>query len=309
MIDAKRASSSANVVSIRTCVFGSFERISRVASMPLPSASRTSITTTSGRAHSARSMASLTVAASPATDIPPASSSSALTPLRTTSWSSTIMTRSGKAVTQAMFSSSRCSSQFRRLEGELDSYGRSLAGGRLDGKPPPDRFNPLPHVTQALSPRTASTGLEATAVVVDLEEGALVALQEADPAGGRLGVPRHVGERFPRHLHKLRRGVSKLRRDSLVDLYGRHDPALLLELLDQEVQRLVELAVGKDTRAQAEDVVAQVPDRHVDAVDGAAEPGTHRFGIAGLSLGSLQVHADREQRLDHSVVQLLGNPL
>ena len=105
MIDAKRASSSANVVSIRTCVFGSFERISRVASMPLPSASRTSITTTSGRAHSARSMASLTVAASPATDIPPACSSSALTPLRTTSWSSTIMTRRGRLVTRAMFSS------------------------------------------------------------------------------------------------------------------------------------------------------------------------------------------------------------
>src|SRR5438105_217401 len=134
MIDAKRASSSANVVSIRTCVFGSFERISRVASIPLPSASRTSITTTSG---------------------------------------------------------------------------------------------------QALSASTAAPGLEPTAVVVDLEDGALVALQEADPARGRLRVPRHVRERFPRHLYELRRGVSKLRRDSLVDLHGRHDPALFLELLDQ----------------------------------------------------------------------------
>src|SRR5258708_28897234 len=250
MIDAKSASSSANVVSIRTCVFGSLARISRVASMPLPSASRTSITTTSGRAHSARSIASLTVAASPATDIPPASSSSALTPLRTTSWSSTIMTRSGRVLTSAMFSSSRSNSQLHRLDGQLNSYGRPLAGRRLDGKPPPDPFNALPHIAQALAAGTARAGLEATTVVVNLENCAIVALHEADSAGGRLGVPRHVGERFPRHLYELRRRISKLRRHSLVDLNGRHDPALLLKLLDQLVQRLVELAVGENTGAQ-----------------------------------------------------------
>src|SRR5438876_6042626 len=249
MIDAKRASSSANVVSIRTCVFGSLERISRVASMPLPSASRTSITTTSGRAHSARSMASLTVAASPATDIPPASSSSALTPLRTTAWASTLMTRSGRVLTTAMFSSSRGKSQLQRSKRESDAHRCPLGRGRLHGKCAANCFNALTHVAQALAAGTATTRLEPAAVVVDLENGALVALQEADSARGRLGVPRHVRERFPRHLYELRRCVSKLRRDSLVDLHGRHDPALLLELLDQEVERLVELAVGQDTRA------------------------------------------------------------
>src|SRR5216684_704000 len=268
MIEAKSASSSAKVVSIRTCVFGSLERISRVASMPLPSASRTSITTTSGRAHSARSMASLTVAASPATDIPPASSSSALTPLRTTSWSSTIMTRSGRVLTTVMFSSSRGKSQLQRSERELDTHRGPLSRGRLQGKCPADCFNALPHVTQALAAGTATTGLKPMAVVVDLENGAFVALYEADSARGCLGVPSHVGERFPRHLYELRRRVSKLRRHSLVDLNGGHDSALLLKLFDQLVQRLVELAVGQDAGAQAEDVVAQVADRHVDAIDG-----------------------------------------
>jgi len=46
--EANSASSSANVVSIRTCVLSRRARISRVASMPLPSARRTSMTTTSG---------------------------------------------------------------------------------------------------------------------------------------------------------------------------------------------------------------------------------------------------------------------
>src|SRR6266545_299944 len=53
MIEANRASSSAKDVSMMTAVFGWRARISRVASIPLPSASRTSITTTSGRARSA----------------------------------------------------------------------------------------------------------------------------------------------------------------------------------------------------------------------------------------------------------------
>src|SRR6266511_1284716 len=50
MIEANRASSSANEVSMMTAVFGWRARISRVASIPLPSARRTSMTTTSVRA-------------------------------------------------------------------------------------------------------------------------------------------------------------------------------------------------------------------------------------------------------------------
>jgi hypothetical protein len=98
MIDANRASSSANDVSIRTCVFGRRARISRVASIPLPSASRTSITTTSGRVRSASSIASPTDPASPATTMSSVALSRAAMPLRTTSWSSTSSTRRGTPI-------------------------------------------------------------------------------------------------------------------------------------------------------------------------------------------------------------------
>src|SRR5262252_155627 len=94
MIEANRASSSANEVNMSTLVSGLCARISRVASIPLPSARRTSITITSGRARSAWTMASLTVPASATTRTSPAASSMVLRPLRTTSWSSTSMSRS-----------------------------------------------------------------------------------------------------------------------------------------------------------------------------------------------------------------------
>src|SRR3990172_1639408 len=95
MIEANRASSSAKVVSMITWVFGCLARISRVASMPLPSARRTSMTTTSGRVRSASSMASRTVPASPVTTMSSVACRRAFTPPRTTSWSSTRSTRSG----------------------------------------------------------------------------------------------------------------------------------------------------------------------------------------------------------------------
>ena len=66
MIEANSASSSANDVSISTLVAGRAARISRVASIPLPSVSRTSITITSGRVRAASSIASRT---EPASDV------------------------------------------------------------------------------------------------------------------------------------------------------------------------------------------------------------------------------------------------
>ena len=89
MIDANNASSSAKEVSINTCVFSSLARISRVASIPLPSARRTSMTTTLGLVLTAWSIASRTEAASPTTVRSSFALISDLTPSRTTSWSST----------------------------------------------------------------------------------------------------------------------------------------------------------------------------------------------------------------------------
>jgi hypothetical protein len=95
MIEANRASSSWNEVSMRTWVWGRPDRISRVASMPLSSARRTSITTTSGRARSACSTAPCASSASPTTRMSSTASSIERTPPRTISWSSTNRTRMG----------------------------------------------------------------------------------------------------------------------------------------------------------------------------------------------------------------------
>src|SRR3954470_9870020 len=95
MIEANSASSSANEVSIRTFVAGRVARISRVASIPEPSVSRTSITITSGRVRAASSIASRTVPASDVTTMSFWDSSIARIPSRTISWSSTSITRRG----------------------------------------------------------------------------------------------------------------------------------------------------------------------------------------------------------------------
>ena len=65
--------------------------------MPLPSARRMSMTTTSGRVRSASRTASPTDSASATTRMSSVAASMALMPLRTTSWSSTSITRSGGA--------------------------------------------------------------------------------------------------------------------------------------------------------------------------------------------------------------------
>ena len=85
MIEENSASSSANEVSIRTLVSGWSARICRVASMPLPSASRTSITTTSGRVRAASSIASCTLPACAVTTMSSCVSSIPLMPSRTIS--------------------------------------------------------------------------------------------------------------------------------------------------------------------------------------------------------------------------------
>src|SRR5918994_3324174 len=98
MMEANKASSSAKLVSIRTVVWGRAARMSRVASMPEPSWRRTSMTITSGRAWAATATASRAEPASAQTTTSVVSASSSLMPSRTTSWSSTSITRSGGAL-------------------------------------------------------------------------------------------------------------------------------------------------------------------------------------------------------------------
>src|SRR4029453_12969239 len=98
MIEANRASSSAKLVSMSTAVWGRAARMSRGGSIPEPSERRTSITITSGRAWAATATASRAELASAQTTTSSVSCSRSLMPSRTTSWSSTSMTRSGGAL-------------------------------------------------------------------------------------------------------------------------------------------------------------------------------------------------------------------
>ncbi len=88
-IASSMACSSANDVKIRQCNSGSLARNSRHNSTPLPSGSRTSNTTTSGRSAGMRANASLTEDACPIIFRSYSAFSSSASPTRTTSWSST----------------------------------------------------------------------------------------------------------------------------------------------------------------------------------------------------------------------------
>ncbi len=85
MIADSSASSSANDVSMSTFTSGKRSRISRHASTPDPSGSRTSITTTSGSSKPTRRTASAADDASPTTVRSSWESTRALRPCRTTS--------------------------------------------------------------------------------------------------------------------------------------------------------------------------------------------------------------------------------
>ena len=84
----KRASSSANEVSIKHLSSGMAARKSRQTSMPLPPGRRTSSTATSGRVGGTLVIASSASDASPTTWKPSWASNSSRSPRRTISWSS-----------------------------------------------------------------------------------------------------------------------------------------------------------------------------------------------------------------------------
>src|SRR3954454_14149409 len=93
MIALKSASSSGYEVSIRALIVGSCERTSRQTSTPVPSGRRWSSTATSGRSAGMIRAASCAEPDSPTTWMSSFDSSSAASPRRTTSWSSSRNTR------------------------------------------------------------------------------------------------------------------------------------------------------------------------------------------------------------------------
>ena len=90
---------------------------------------------------------------------------------------------------------------------------------------------------------------------------------------------------------------SKLGGHRRVDVGDRHDRRARLELRAQLADRLAELPVGEDARAQTEDVVAQIADRTVDVLDRVLEPCSD-LGVVRERGRALQPHPHGEQRLD-----------
>src|ERR1700682_162854 len=155
--------------------------------MPLPSASRTSITTTSGWSQLACLTASLTLSASPTTRIWDSASSKVRTPWRTTSWSSTSSTRIGSP---AGSGAGRCASLsgvaavsfFAILDWYHSAHRRSLSDGAGQFKAAAYGCHTLAQVAQtvvALADR--SGGVEAVAVVPDLQHCASPLSPQAEP--------------------------------------------------------------------------------------------------------------------------------
>ena len=101
MIAEKSASSSSYDVRISALIDGSWDRISRHTSMPVPSGSRPSRMATSGRSAGMRRVASWASPDSPTTTMSPSPSSRSLMPRRTTSWSSSRKTLIGSAAVRS----------------------------------------------------------------------------------------------------------------------------------------------------------------------------------------------------------------
>ena len=159
-------------------------------------------------------------------------------------------------------------------------------------------------------PVEPSRGVEPDAVVLDRQDGvrALSRTRRTDRVL-RLRVAGDVGEGLARQLHDLVRSRRTGRpRAAASTSTSTLIPDLRLDLLPELAQRLVELPVGEDARPQPEDVVAQVADHPVELVDRALD-ARRGLGRARHQRRALQPHADREQRLDDAVVELLGDAL
>src|SRR5206468_12194170 len=78
------------------------------------------------------------------------------------------------------------------------------------------------------------------------------------------------------------------------------------ELVSEPLQRVAELAVGQDAGTEPEDVVAQIADDTVDLGHRGLDPLLDR-GVSGELPRGLEPHPDGEERLDHAVVELLGD--
>src|SRR6202022_5099812 len=182
------------------------------------------------------------------------------------------------------------------LDGDDEPYGCALSGLGLDGHPPTDGQPTVLEIAQAKAGMRRRR-VEASSVVVDFEDGLVAVSTQGDPAGCRLRVLANIGKRLTRELHQVSRTLRQLGGDRAIDVgHGGH-AALLPEFAGKVLERLLELAIREDSRAQTEDVIAEVTNRSVDLGYRRLDARFH-LGIAAADRGRLQAHPHRKQELD-----------
>src|SRR3990172_4601087 len=248
-----------------TFVSGRSSRISRQASTPLPSGRQMSMITTSGWAWRAILTASWAVPASPTTAKPGRRSRSVRRPMRTTSWSSTMRMLTVPSG-MALFSHA--------AQGEFDPHLGAAPGDALHGEAGAEATGALLHVAEAAPVgRPLRSGIEADAVVGDLQPDGTGSCGQTDTKGGGLGVTGHVAHRLlgdPEQGHRL------LLRESAVEvaLDGqiRVDQGVDAHALHQVLEGGRDVAL-LDLRPEVKDVAADVLDHFVEVVHRLLKPG------------------------------------
>ncbi|GAB3197218.1 hypothetical protein GCM10027062_08460 [Nocardioides hungaricus] len=165
-------------------------------------------------------------------------------------------------------------------------------------------LGPVAHVREAALGATGRQPLP----VVDHQEPDAVRRVQLHEAGGRAGVTSGVRERLAQHGEYVGRQVRidggshrAAEPERGAELQGAGRP--LDDLGDRELD--VGVVLG---RAEVEDRAPDVPDGAVQLVDRRLEPG-RRLGALGLHGEALQAQPDREEPLDHEVVQVPPDPL
>src|SRR5206468_11593283 len=144
-----------------------------------------------------------------------------------------------------------------------DLDGRALAGLAPDDDPPADG---KPSLLEIAQPEASLWGrwVEALPIIVDLEHGVVAISVKTDPTGRGLRMLADIGKSFPCQLNQVGRPRCELGGECAINVGHGRDSAFVLELSGQVLERLLELAIGQDSRAKAKNVVAQVTNRSVD---------------------------------------------
>src|SRR3990172_476304 len=243
-----------------TLVAGSFSLISRQASTPLPSGSRMSMTTTSGCDCSAIVTDSATVPASATTRKFGRRSSSVRSPMRTTSWSSTISILT-------LVSCIPLSSHFDRRHLDPDAGAPAPLG--VNHQVRPDGPRPVAHVADPLLlPRPVLRYLEADAVVFYLQPHRPAFPRKSHSHRRGHGVPAHVVQRLLRDVEQRQRPLVIQAAVHLpLHLQLRVHQRVHAHVAHQFAQRARQVRYPRHLGPQVEDVAADIPDHFAQVVD------------------------------------------